>query len=46
MNVHGRPIEMSQAGMKLKRKDLVWQFALWCLAFVVSILKAEVINKS
>lgn len=45
IKAQSNPIVMSLAGMKLKRKDLAWQFALWCFAFVVSIAKAAVINE-
>lgn len=40
----GSPIVMSLAGMKLKRKDLAWQFAVWCFTLVVSIVKASVVS--
>lgn len=39
VNAQSKPISMSLAGMKLKRRDLAWQFALWVFAFAVSIFK-------
>ena len=44
VNVQGNPITLSLAGMKLKRKDLMWQLDAWCLAFVIGIVKTIVLS--
>lgn len=46
IRAQGQPIGISLAGMKLKRKDLAWQFALWLFAFAVSSVRAAVINSA
>ena len=33
------PIAYSLAGVRLKRRDLLWQLLVWCIAFIVGILK-------
>ena len=44
INAVSNPIVLSLAGMKLKRRDLAWQFAVWCFALAVGILKNVVAN--
>lgn len=46
IRAQGNPIVMSIAGMKLKRADLAWQLALWCLALAFSVGRAVVLKKA
>lgn len=45
IKAQSNPIVMSLAGMKLKRRDIAWQFVVWCFATAVGVVKATVINK-